>query len=271
MENDRYLTAGEFARISGTTKHTLFHYDEIGLFSPQKRGENGYRYYSVDQLEIFDVICTLRELDMPLAQIREYLEQRSPEAFVRMLCEEKELVDRQIERLMGTRKWLEEKSAQIERVMRINMDEPNTVFFPEQYLICAYSMFTGGVEVAQRILELYDYCEKNGCRSAYNVGYIQHRRYLKKGIYDNYHTMYMLFDHAPAGVSYVVKPAGNYACVYHKGHWSTIGESYERLFAYLRERELSPGEEFYEDYMLDELTVQGQEHFVTRISVLTNK
>lgn len=34
-ENDRYLSCGEFAKTVGTTKHTLFHYDEIGLFQPE--------------------------------------------------------------------------------------------------------------------------------------------------------------------------------------------------------------------------------------------
>lgn len=33
----------------------------------------------MDQMETFDVIGMLRELGMPLAEIRNYLEQRSPE------------------------------------------------------------------------------------------------------------------------------------------------------------------------------------------------
>ena len=61
----------------GVTKHTLFHYDEIGLFRPEKKGENGYRYYSMAQIEVFDVIYTLKDLDMPLSEIREYLDRRS--------------------------------------------------------------------------------------------------------------------------------------------------------------------------------------------------
>ena len=54
MNNNMYFTTGEFARITGVTKHTLFHYDDIGLFSPEIKQDNGYRYYSVGQLEVFD-------------------------------------------------------------------------------------------------------------------------------------------------------------------------------------------------------------------------
>lgn len=35
MNKDRYLTTGEFAKLAGVTKHTMFYYDEIGLFSPE--------------------------------------------------------------------------------------------------------------------------------------------------------------------------------------------------------------------------------------------
>ena len=62
MNRERYLTTGEFARIAGVKKHTLFHYDEIGLFRPEVTLENGYRCYTFAQLDEFDVISMLREL-----------------------------------------------------------------------------------------------------------------------------------------------------------------------------------------------------------------
>ena len=42
--NDPCIKTGDFARLCGTNKRTLIHYDEIGLFSPEIKGENGYRY-----------------------------------------------------------------------------------------------------------------------------------------------------------------------------------------------------------------------------------
>ena len=63
------FTTGEFAALCGVTKHTLFHYDALGILSPARVGENGYRYYAPQQLEVFHVIETLRELDMPLSEI----------------------------------------------------------------------------------------------------------------------------------------------------------------------------------------------------------
>ena len=62
MGKQEYLSAGRFAALVGTTKETLFHYDEIGLFVPKRRGTNGYRYYAMDQIETFDVIGMLRQV-----------------------------------------------------------------------------------------------------------------------------------------------------------------------------------------------------------------
>ena len=72
-----YLTTGEFAKVVGVIKHTLFHYDKIGLFSPEVKLANDYRYYTVQQLDLFEVISILRELEMSLSDIKQYIEKKS--------------------------------------------------------------------------------------------------------------------------------------------------------------------------------------------------
>ena len=70
-QTEMRFTTGAFAALCGVTKHTLFHYDEIGIFSPAIRGENGYRYYAPVQVEVFQVISVLKEMGMPLADIKD--------------------------------------------------------------------------------------------------------------------------------------------------------------------------------------------------------
>ena len=43
------------SKISGVSVRTLHHYDEIGLLSPQKQ-ENGYRYYSEEDMSFLQMI-----------------------------------------------------------------------------------------------------------------------------------------------------------------------------------------------------------------------
>ncbi|WP_268334816.1 MerR family DNA-binding transcriptional regulator, partial [Bacillus inaquosorum] len=36
-----HLTTGQFSKLMGVSKDTLFHYDRIGIFSPELKADNG--------------------------------------------------------------------------------------------------------------------------------------------------------------------------------------------------------------------------------------
>jgi DNA-binding transcriptional MerR regulator len=68
------MPIGRFARLCGLSVGALRHYDERGLLAPASvSAETGYRYYAADQLDTARTIALLRELDMPLPEIRAYL------------------------------------------------------------------------------------------------------------------------------------------------------------------------------------------------------
>ena len=265
--HNRYLTAGEFARLASTTKHTLFHYDEIGLFPPAFRAANGYRYYKFEQLETFHVIETLRELDMSLSEIRTYLEQKSPEAFLELIRREEAVVSKKINHLKQIKKWLREKSDQIEYFGEKIPGAIEILPIREQYYVSAFSADSGETAFVLKMEELYKLCDQYGYKSSYNVGYIQYDSRLFQKIYCDYHRCYLLFDAPPKKLNYETKPADTYLCSYHKGHWKSIGETYEKMFSYAQIHGLTMDHIFYEDYLLDELTVTGEENYMTMISV----
>lgn len=53
-------------------KRTLHYYDNIGLFSPCTKRENGYRYYEISQSIDFEYIRMLKELYMSIEEIKLY-------------------------------------------------------------------------------------------------------------------------------------------------------------------------------------------------------
>jgi DNA-binding transcriptional MerR regulator len=73
--NKRHYTAGEFAKLTSTTKRTLHFYDSKGLLKPSSYSEKGYRTYSDEDLFRLHQILTLKYLDYSLEEISEYLEQ----------------------------------------------------------------------------------------------------------------------------------------------------------------------------------------------------
>lgn len=49
------LTTAQFAKLHEVNKRTLHYYDEIGLFHPLTKAENGYRYYDISQSIDFEL------------------------------------------------------------------------------------------------------------------------------------------------------------------------------------------------------------------------
>jgi DNA-binding transcriptional MerR regulator len=73
------LTIGAFATLTRLSVRTLRRYHEAGLLVPRTVDPfTGYRYYDVGQIPAAQVIHRLRELDVPLAEVRSIIETDDP-------------------------------------------------------------------------------------------------------------------------------------------------------------------------------------------------
>ncbi|MFF2525379.1 MerR family transcriptional regulator [Streptomyces liangshanensis] len=78
----RTLTVGDFSRATHLSVKTLRHYHQVGLLEPDEIDpDTGYRYYGPDQIPTAQVIRRLRDLDLPLAEIKAVL--AAPDATAR--------------------------------------------------------------------------------------------------------------------------------------------------------------------------------------------
>jgi DNA-binding transcriptional MerR regulator/effector-binding domain-containing protein len=68
------LTVGDFSRATHLSVKTLRHYHQVGLLEPAAvNPDTGYRYYSADQITTAQVIRRLRDLEMPVADVKAVL------------------------------------------------------------------------------------------------------------------------------------------------------------------------------------------------------
>jgi DNA-binding transcriptional MerR regulator len=79
MDDDRrHLSIGKFAGLTGISANTLRRYDRLGLLSPSVTDpDTSYRLYDVEQLDTGILVRLLRDLDVPLDDVRKLV--RSPE------------------------------------------------------------------------------------------------------------------------------------------------------------------------------------------------
>ncbi len=75
------FSIGQFSRITGLTTKTIRLYHEEGLLAPGWVGEKtGCRYFDIRNVEQARAIAYLRELALPLAEIKEILDHFEEEA-----------------------------------------------------------------------------------------------------------------------------------------------------------------------------------------------
>lgn len=260
---DKYCTTGEFAKLCGVKKQTLFHYDEIGIFSPKIKAENGYRYYSFTQLEVFNVISILKDLGMPLKEIKNYLDKRSPEELINLLDNEMLIIKNKIRDLNKTLTLIGKKSNLTKLGCSV---DTNVVFYEE--IPTSFLIRTKTKDINNTTLSLGEhikYCKANSSYNPYSIGEILNFNDVKRGSYSNYGYFYTTLD---SNTNYnFIKEGGLYLVTYHKGGFPTVKESYNKLLKFIKNNKLEVDKYFYEEPILDDLSVKGYENYLLKISI----
>ena len=103
------MKINEVAKLTGVTVRTLHYYDEIGLLPPSEITESGYRIYDEVSLEKLQQILFFRELDFPLNEIKEIMENPN--------YDKSQALEKQRELLIKKRDRLEQLIALVNRTM----------------------------------------------------------------------------------------------------------------------------------------------------------
>lgn len=268
------IKTGDFAKLCNTNKRTLFHYDEIGLFSPAYTDEKGYRYYSESQCDVFFTITCLREIGMPLKEIKKYIDKRNPFLLKELLLEQEKKVASELARieriqqvihtklqLVNAGELLSEKASSNHQM--ITFEES-----PEEYLVTSPFLNTDDHDIIMSALcEHIGYCSHNSLNAGHPYGAMQSISSLREKHWDNYAYFFTKVITPPLSHPHHCKPAGLYAVAYLKGDYYHACSTYEQLFQDIQKRELSMGEFSYKEAVLDEIAVADKADYITKISI----
>jgi DNA-binding transcriptional MerR regulator len=115
-------SSGDLARATGNTVRTIRFYEEQGLLRPAVVSEGGHRRYTEEDLEKLRLIADLRELGLPLSEIRAVLDLRAgcttaaefASRFQEVLLDHIRAAERRLDRLRRVKKELTEALAAIQ-------------------------------------------------------------------------------------------------------------------------------------------------------------
>ena len=267
---DGLLRIGEVARLFNLSVGTLRHYEQMGLLEPAYvDAASGYRYYGARQLSTLNTISHLRVLDLPLAQIREFVTTRDVDLMQRQLAQQQELIERKRRELERVSRKIDDRLVLLRGALDAELDTIYEVNAPE--LRCAVLRErvnpTDAYALEWQIRQL-----QKGQHETFvflgNLGVGIAPERIATGDFDGYDEVFLLLDDTDDYLGDVeVRPATRCLTVSFRGTHGQAAPHYERLLDYMHERDLSPAGPSREIALIDDIISDDPATYVTQITV----
>ena len=258
-----YYTPQQVASFFAIRKDTLLFYDKIGLFAPAVRKENGYRYYSANQLNELDAILTLRDLGFSIQEIKQSKESMDVESFLALLGKEE---SRLTEKIGSYQALLDVNSAIRRTTEQAIAAEKETLFLedlPQLPILMSDIMGDASEttsdeawsEAYSRLLAVSD------SRMIIHIGSIIERDEAKRSRGSIISSVYALYgkpsqDHIPKG---------KYACMYFAGPVDDVRPFYSKYLAAIEHHGFSLCSDIYEELTVSYVVTSDERKHVTKI------
>lgn len=262
-EKSRSLTIGQFAAVHGINKKTLMWYDEIGLFKPASIDPvNGYRRYDHHQSSVLETILLLRELGVSIAEIQDFMKDRSAEKMESLLDDKIKELDLQIMHLRAVRKTLCEHHQNMVTLLTMDLAEISIV---EKEGCCLVT-----VEIDKDITFEEEVALITAETARYKLGRLHDASYgsmipvasLQRGDLDDYTRLFIEIPFLRQRTGLHIQPKGRYLRAFHKGGWDGIGARYQEILSYAAREGLTLTGYSYEKGVNEAVIDRIEDHIV---------
>ena len=262
-----YFTTGEFAKLCGVNKQTLFYYDKEGIFSPDVVAENGYRYYSYNQIETFTVIAMLRDLGVHIKEIKDHMDNRSPEALINLMESKKREIDKKIKALNWSKSYIDNKIKLTKQGRDADIGVITIQNIKERYMITSdYEGENNDKTIAKVLAEHIENCDNLGLYNACPIGATIPLSSVTDSGYD-YSKFYTFVPGEDAFGKSITAPGGMHLVLYDNEGYKNICKNCQKLIDYAQQNRLELEDIFYEDVILDDLSTEGYYNYVVKLSI----
>lgn len=133
----KFLTIGEVSRIKRVSAKSLRYYEKLGILVPAcTNPETGYRYYTVEQLLIIELIHICIELGIPLKNFKSYITAQGNIDIEKLLADGEEIVNQKIKKLQAQKQFLSNVSVHVKRTNTVkDIKKEFTEEIPDRYFL----------------------------------------------------------------------------------------------------------------------------------------
>ena len=264
-----YFSIGELSSYQNISKQTLIFYDKTGVFHPAYVDpSNGYRYYSASQLDELDTILILKKCGLSLQAIKELLEHYTTESSLRVLTQQVQVLDRQMEELRMVRSRLAQRCVQLERagLHREGGDQPRVERLPAQLLLIrpVEPPFTLR-EISIATKQCFAQAFQEQLPIYFQSGVTVPLERIRAGRYTEASAAFLPIEGTDRAENLLQLPEGLGASIYHRGDYPSIGRSYRRLLEFCQAEKLEIRSDSYEFCINDYITTGDESEYLTKI------
>lgn len=273
-DQNKRFTVGQFAAIHGTTKRTLIWYDEMGILKPSVIGENGYRYYTYAQSSMLETILMLRELNVSIDEIRDFMCDRSAHSMEQLLREKLEEVESSLRKLKNMQQILESRHRDMMTLLQLDLDQISIVEKEACYLaVVPMQEETAETEITEtkieRVIEETKKHQIHGLHDAVYGSMIAVES-LYQGEFDRYDAIYVEVPNPVLNKGLHLQPAGRYLRAFCKGSWDRLPDKYHEILAYAKAQGLTLHGYAYETG-INESVISSFRDYITQIEIPIKK
>ncbi len=269
-----YFKISEVAKLTGITRQGLIFYDNSGIVKAAYVAENGYRYYTIEQIHQIHLIKICMEFGVSLKEIAKYVSERKSEDMLEFLTHVQEKIKQKIISSKNSLAMIKRKNIDIRKHLKIQNDD--TVHFEqrrERKVLCSKPLAVhdqenmGHFKVSHAFeMEL----KKHGIVTL-GLDTIINKELLTSD-YKNeisYFCLPMPQNHVPIPSKIIM--GGLYAVIYHRGEFRYSNEAYKRLLQYLDDNSYKIIGDAYESVLNNFLFEDDPENFLLEIAIPVQK
>lgn len=267
FDTNKLFTIGQFAKLHEINKKTLMWYDEIGILKPTVIKENGYRYYSFQQSSILETILMLRELNISISEIQNFLKNRSAFSLEALLEDKAKELDDTISHLRSLRAIMNEKKQNMTTIRNIDISEFSIVEKPEVHYFVTVPT-SHDIPFEKEIEMVVEETKKYQLRRLHDASYgaILSVENLYCGNFNSYLALYIELPFPMHRKGLHVQPKGKYLRAFCKGDWDNLPGRYTEILAYAKENNLQFYGSAYEKGV-NELVIDTLDDYITQIEI----
>ncbi len=269
------LRIGEFSKLCRVTIKALRYYDEIGLLKPKYiSDDNGYRYYDSQQLKTASEIVIFKEMGFSLDEITVILRENvSQEKIYSMLLDKQTNISSNI-RIEQQR--LTKICAYIKGVEEVcNMTEVLIKEIPEVIVASMRQVIPNYQALMKVVPAMGEKMGKHGAicaEPAYCFNIYHDGEYKETDIDVEICEAIIDFCKDADGVVYKKIPGfKTVACLYHKGPYETLGNSYAKVFEWIEKNDYKITNNPRESYIDGIWNKEDESEWLTEIQVPVEK